>query len=170
MNYWEIFTCGAARFSPDDKYSRQRYLLKKRFGLLPTQKPAPKYWSFNCPTMDVQEKIICFTACWLECRLAIWEKKSNTARRYHGISQHIRTLCNAMLFTDRASYCYVTLSVDSCLYSYYSTHGLDCYGNLYFLGYQEYKAASLGLWKRSQCSSRLRVFPCWWVILGHLVL
>ncbi|KAL6899588.1 hypothetical protein ACP4OV_006246 [Aristida adscensionis] len=32
-----------ARFSPDDKYSRQRYLLKKRFGLLPTQKPAPKY-------------------------------------------------------------------------------------------------------------------------------
>ncbi|RZC90070.1 hypothetical protein C5167_044700 [Papaver somniferum] len=32
-----------ARFSPDDKYSRQRVLLKKRFGLLPTQKPAPKY-------------------------------------------------------------------------------------------------------------------------------
>ncbi|CAN6279214.1 unnamed protein product, partial [Urochloa humidicola] len=32
-----------ARFSPDDKYSRQRYLLKKRFGLLPTQKPALKY-------------------------------------------------------------------------------------------------------------------------------
>jgi H/ACA ribonucleoprotein complex subunit 3 len=32
----------AARFSPDDKYARQRYLLKKRFGLLPTQQPAPK--------------------------------------------------------------------------------------------------------------------------------
>ncbi|ESR57052.1 nucleolar protein 10 [Citrus sinensis] len=32
-----------ARFSPDDKYSRQRVLLKKRFGLLPTQKPPPKY-------------------------------------------------------------------------------------------------------------------------------
>ncbi|CAL5353617.1 unnamed protein product [Camellia sinensis] len=32
-----------ARFSPDDKYSRQRVLLKKRFGLLPTQKPGPKY-------------------------------------------------------------------------------------------------------------------------------
>ncbi|KAF0889253.1 hypothetical protein E2562_022502 [Oryza meyeriana var. granulata] len=32
-----------ARFSPDDKYSRQRYLLKKRFGLLPIQKPASKY-------------------------------------------------------------------------------------------------------------------------------
>ncbi|KAL8224964.1 hypothetical protein R6Q57_017521 [Mikania cordata] len=32
-----------ARFSPDDKFSRQRVLLKKRFGLLPTQKPAPKY-------------------------------------------------------------------------------------------------------------------------------
>ncbi|XP_022723752.1 uncharacterized protein LOC111280553 [Durio zibethinus] len=26
-----------SRFSPDDKYSRQRVLLKKRFGLLPTQ-------------------------------------------------------------------------------------------------------------------------------------
>uniref|UniRef100_A0A251TGG4 Nucleolar protein 10 n=1 Tax=Helianthus annuus TaxID=4232 RepID=A0A251TGG4_HELAN len=32
-----------ARFSPDDKFSRQRVLLKKRFGLLPTQKPGPKY-------------------------------------------------------------------------------------------------------------------------------
>uniref|UniRef100_A0A9I9D4F8 Nucleolar protein 10 n=3 Tax=fabids TaxID=91835 RepID=A0A9I9D4F8_CUCME len=32
-----------ARFSPDDKYSRQRVLLKKRFGLLPTQQPPPKY-------------------------------------------------------------------------------------------------------------------------------
>lgn len=35
----------AARFSPDDKYSRQRVLLKKRFGLLPTQQPAQKYWT-----------------------------------------------------------------------------------------------------------------------------
>lgn len=33
----------AARFSPDDKYSRQRVLLKKRFGLLPTQQPPQKY-------------------------------------------------------------------------------------------------------------------------------
>ncbi|KAL2485941.1 Nucleolar protein 10 [Abeliophyllum distichum] len=32
-----------ARFSPDDKFSRQRVLLKKRFGLLPTQHPPPKY-------------------------------------------------------------------------------------------------------------------------------
>ncbi|CAN6554051.1 unnamed protein product [Malus baccata var. baccata] len=32
-----------ARFSPDDKYSRQRYLLKKRFGLLPTQQSPLKY-------------------------------------------------------------------------------------------------------------------------------
>ncbi|WJX84384.1 snoRNP complex protein [Trifolium repens] len=32
-----------ARFSPDDKFSRERILLKKRFGLLPTQHPAPKY-------------------------------------------------------------------------------------------------------------------------------
>lgn len=28
-----------ARFSPDDKYSRQRILTKTRFGLLPTQQP-----------------------------------------------------------------------------------------------------------------------------------
>jgi H/ACA ribonucleoprotein complex subunit 3 len=31
----------AARFSPDDKYSRHRVTLKQRFGLLPT-KPALK--------------------------------------------------------------------------------------------------------------------------------
>ncbi|KAK2748980.1 snoRNP complex protein [Myotisia sp. PD_48] len=31
-----------ARFSPDDKYSRQRYTLKKRYGLLLTQQPEPK--------------------------------------------------------------------------------------------------------------------------------
>ncbi|KAJ1720536.1 snoRNP complex protein [Coemansia erecta] len=28
-----------ARFSPDDKYSRQRVTLKRRFGILPTQQP-----------------------------------------------------------------------------------------------------------------------------------
>eukprot|EP00199_Chlamydomonas_sp_CCMP681_P007654 CAMPEP_0119106644 /NCGR_PEP_ID=MMETSP1180-20130426/5506_1 /TAXON_ID=3052 ORGANISM="Chlamydomonas cf sp, Strain CCMP681" /NCGR_SAMPLE_ID=MMETSP1180 /ASSEMBLY_ACC=CAM_ASM_000741 /LENGTH=64 /DNA_ID=CAMNT_0007092009 /DNA_START=85 /DNA_END=279 /DNA_ORIENTATION=- len=28
-----------ARFSPDDKFSRERYTLKKRFSLLPTQQP-----------------------------------------------------------------------------------------------------------------------------------
>ena len=39
-----------ARFSPDDKYSRQRFLLKKRFGLLPTQQPPQKYWEWKtCP-------------------------------------------------------------------------------------------------------------------------
>lgn len=32
-----------ARFSPEDKYSRQRIIIKKRFSLLPTQKPAPVY-------------------------------------------------------------------------------------------------------------------------------
>jgi len=30
-----------ARFSPEDKYSRQRISIKKRFGLLPTQQPRP---------------------------------------------------------------------------------------------------------------------------------
>ncbi|RZC90079.1 hypothetical protein C5167_044709, partial [Papaver somniferum] len=40
-NNHHTFLHTAARFSPDDKYSRQRVLLKKRFGLLPTQKPAP---------------------------------------------------------------------------------------------------------------------------------
>lgn len=32
-----------ARFSPDDKFSRQRVALKKRFNLLPTQIPAIPY-------------------------------------------------------------------------------------------------------------------------------
>ncbi|KAG0261379.1 snoRNP complex protein [Actinomortierella ambigua] len=31
-----------ARFSPDDKYSRHRVTLKKRFGILMTQLPAKK--------------------------------------------------------------------------------------------------------------------------------
>jgi len=30
------------RFSPDDKYSKERLACKRRFGLLPMQKPAPK--------------------------------------------------------------------------------------------------------------------------------
>ena len=30
-----------ARFSPDDKYSKYRILLKKRFGILLTQTPTP---------------------------------------------------------------------------------------------------------------------------------
>ncbi|XP_064899005.1 H/ACA ribonucleoprotein complex subunit 3 [Columba livia] len=30
-----------ARFSPDDKYSRHRLALKRRFGVLPTQQPRP---------------------------------------------------------------------------------------------------------------------------------
>ena len=29
-----------ARFSPDDKFSKHRLICKRRFGLLPTQKPA----------------------------------------------------------------------------------------------------------------------------------
>ncbi|XP_023248466.1 H/ACA ribonucleoprotein complex subunit 3 [Copidosoma floridanum] len=32
-----------ARFSPEDKYSKERITLKRRFGLLPTQQPAPAY-------------------------------------------------------------------------------------------------------------------------------
>ncbi|XP_063911859.1 H/ACA ribonucleoprotein complex subunit 3-like [Zophobas morio] len=32
-----------ARFSPEDKYSRQRITIKKRFGLLLTQQPEPVY-------------------------------------------------------------------------------------------------------------------------------
>ena len=31
-----------ARFSPDDKFSRERITCKKRFGILPTQLPAPE--------------------------------------------------------------------------------------------------------------------------------
>lgn len=32
-----------ARFSPDDKYSRHRITVKKRFGILPTQMPKHVY-------------------------------------------------------------------------------------------------------------------------------
>ncbi|EFN56552.1 hypothetical protein CHLNCDRAFT_21830 [Chlorella variabilis] len=32
-----------ARFSPDDKLSRERTTCKRRFGLLPTQQPARQY-------------------------------------------------------------------------------------------------------------------------------
>lgn len=32
-----------ARFSPEDKYSRERITLKRRFGLLLTQQPMPSY-------------------------------------------------------------------------------------------------------------------------------
>jgi H/ACA ribonucleoprotein complex subunit 3 len=32
-----------ARFSPDDKFSRERVTTKKRFNLLPTQQPAHEY-------------------------------------------------------------------------------------------------------------------------------
>ena len=32
-----------ARFSPDDKFSRERVTLKKRFGILPTQLPPQEY-------------------------------------------------------------------------------------------------------------------------------
>ncbi|XP_063995818.1 H/ACA ribonucleoprotein complex subunit 3 [Diachasmimorpha longicaudata] len=32
-----------ARFSPEDKYSRERITLKRRFGLLLTQQPMPIY-------------------------------------------------------------------------------------------------------------------------------
>lgn len=34
-------TAHPARFSPEDKYSRHRLIIKKRFGLLKTQKKAP---------------------------------------------------------------------------------------------------------------------------------
>ncbi len=37
------FSAHPARFSPEDKFSRQRITVKARFGLLPTQQPAPKY-------------------------------------------------------------------------------------------------------------------------------
>jgi H/ACA ribonucleoprotein complex subunit 3 len=32
-----------ARFSPDDKFSKERIVCKKRFGLLPTQQPEKKW-------------------------------------------------------------------------------------------------------------------------------
>lgn len=46
-----------ARFSPEDKYSRQRIVIKKRFGLLLTQQPKPIYWQIDIkhhPTYRMQ--------------------------------------------------------------------------------------------------------------------
>lgn len=37
------FSAHPAKFSPEDKYSRQRITIKKRFGLLLTQQPQPSY-------------------------------------------------------------------------------------------------------------------------------
>ncbi|KAF8819763.1 putative nucleolar protein, structural component of H/ACA snoRNP [Cardiosporidium cionae] len=39
----QTFSPHPARFSPDDKYSAQRLSCKRRFNLLPTQSPAPKF-------------------------------------------------------------------------------------------------------------------------------
>ena len=36
------YSAHPARFSPDDAYSRHRIILKKRFGILPTQQQQPK--------------------------------------------------------------------------------------------------------------------------------
>ena len=41
-NKQATFSAHPARFSPDDKFSKQRVACKKRFGLLPTQKPIPE--------------------------------------------------------------------------------------------------------------------------------
>ena len=37
------FSAHPARFSPEDKFSRERLAIKKRFGLLPIQHPPPTY-------------------------------------------------------------------------------------------------------------------------------
>lgn len=38
-----MFNVFTARFSVEDKYSRERITMKRRFGLLLTQQPQPKY-------------------------------------------------------------------------------------------------------------------------------
>ena len=40
---FELINYSTFRFSPEDKYSRQRITIKKRFNLLPTQGPAQEY-------------------------------------------------------------------------------------------------------------------------------
>lgn len=41
LTSYDIFI--VARFSPEDKYSKERLTIKKRFNLLLTQKPEPTY-------------------------------------------------------------------------------------------------------------------------------
>jgi len=107
--------------------------------------------------MDAQEKIICLAAFWyLSAHSDATMVSLSTFRRYVILCYGQIVLPNVML-----------LFGSQLLLSCCSTHGLDCYGNLYFLGYQEYRAASLGLLKRSPSSSYL---PHMWMIWGHLVL
>ena len=47
--YFKNFWMFLARFSPEDKYSQHRLIIKKRFNLLPTQKASVVYW-FSCLT------------------------------------------------------------------------------------------------------------------------
>ncbi|CAK5089651.1 unnamed protein product [Meloidogyne enterolobii] len=43
INGNNTFSAHPARFSPEDKFSKYRLIIKKRFGLLPTQTEAPNY-------------------------------------------------------------------------------------------------------------------------------
>nr|CAD2162565.1 unnamed protein product [Meloidogyne enterolobii] len=43
INGHNTFSAHPARFSPEDKFSKYRLIIKKRFGLLPTQTEAPNY-------------------------------------------------------------------------------------------------------------------------------
>lgn len=54
-----LFSFSSARFSPDDKYSRHRVTLKRRFGILPTQQAKPVYWDTKkfCLTQDLYSEL-----------------------------------------------------------------------------------------------------------------
>ncbi|KAH0467928.1 hypothetical protein IEQ34_002961 [Dendrobium chrysotoxum] len=71
-----------ARFSPDDKYSRQRVLLKKRFGLLPTQKPSQhSYIDVMIDSNASINEIFSFICFWLE-NFDFYFKSFNTIENF----------------------------------------------------------------------------------------
>ncbi|KHN86868.1 H/ACA ribonucleoprotein complex subunit 3 [Toxocara canis] len=39
----QTYSAHPARFSPEDKFSKYRIIVKKRFGILPTMQPKPVY-------------------------------------------------------------------------------------------------------------------------------
>ena len=65
-----------ARFSPDDKFSKQRVMLKKRFGLLPTQQPKEVCWKNRQQLVDrnhaVFSKIEKHIIVWIQSLLTVF--------------------------------------------------------------------------------------------------
>lgn len=52
-----ILNSHPARFSPDDKYSRHRVTLKRRYGLLLTQQPGTSAYNWLCESLHTNIRL-----------------------------------------------------------------------------------------------------------------